>query len=88
MLSVGERSNVYTMNPTRPGFGTSRHWARDIGGWRYSFTLVVMPDGEIRWSVSRYDTPLNEYCGLSEQRRMQFGCYWHPYRDWTFTVGE
>jgi hypothetical protein len=87
-MHVGTRSTGYMMEPTRPGDGTSRSWSRDIGDYRYSFTLVNMPSGEVRWFVSRYDKPISQYeqegSVTPESLRMRFGAYWHPYREWTF----
>lgn len=90
MMHVGTRSEGYTHTPDRAGFGTSRHWSRDIGDWRYSFTLVDMPDGEVRWFVQRYDTPISEYGsdGVPVESRMRFGCYWHPHREWIFKASH
>lgn len=81
-----ERSSVRVMAPDRPGFGTSRHWRRTIGEWVYSFTLVDMPDGEVRWFVRRYDRPVSQHGtdGFPEKNRMQFDCYWNLHRQWTF----
>lgn len=87
-MNVGPRSKGYTLRPSRPDFGTSRAWARNIGDWRYSFTLVNMPSGEVRWFVRRYDTPISQWADrasyTNEEARMKFDCYWHPYRTWTF----
>jgi hypothetical protein len=54
---VGPRSAVRVTEPNRPGNGTSRHWTRTLSGKRYSFTAVLMPSGERRYSVSRFDGP-------------------------------
>lgn len=87
-MRVGARGTIHESKADRPGNGDSRQWSRNIGDWRYSFTLVNMPNGEVRWSVSRYDTPISEWTHrasyTNEQTRLMFGCYWHPYRKWTF----
>jgi hypothetical protein len=84
-MRVGIRSDVYTMKPTSEGNGTSRAWKRQLGHWLFSFTLVNMPNGEIRWFVRRYDTRVELWSTEAEETlRMRFGCYWHPYREWTF----
>lgn len=47
-----------------------------------------MPDGEIRWFVRRYDTPIDKYGSEDsvspESLRMRFDCYWERHREWTF----
>jgi hypothetical protein len=87
-MRVGARGAVHESKADRPGNGDSRRWSRNIGDWRYSFTLVNMPSGEIRWFVTRYDTPISKWADrasyTNEQARLKFGCYWHPYREWTF----
>jgi hypothetical protein len=84
-VEIGTRSKPYVSGPSRPGDGTSRSWKRQLGHWLYSFTLVNMPDGEVRWFVRRYDTRVELWTTKAEEtRRMRFGCYWHPYREWTF----
>ncbi len=69
------RSEIHTRLPDRPGNGTSRSWTRTVGGQTYGFTLVAMPDGEIRWFVVRF----NGYPGGP-----RFGIAWSPHREWTF----
>lgn len=54
---VGPRSAVRVTEPNRPGNGTSRQWTRTLSGKRYGFTAVLMPSGERRYSVSRFDGP-------------------------------
>lgn len=55
LTTVGPRSEILIRQPMRPGDGTSRVWTRVLSGKRYSFTAVLMPSGERRYSVSRYD---------------------------------
>jgi hypothetical protein len=45
---VGTRSEVTSHAADRPGNGSSRTWSREIAGTLYAFTLVTMPDGEVR----------------------------------------
>jgi hypothetical protein len=52
---------------SRPPFGMSRHWQRELGGKLYSFTAVIMPDGERRYVARRF----NGYVGGPK-----FGCAW------------
>jgi hypothetical protein len=46
---------ITTIAPIAPGNGSSRRWTRLIRGRRYSFTAILMPDGERRYSASRLD---------------------------------
>lgn len=55
--TVGPRSAIYVTEPKRSGDGTSRSWTRTLSGKLYSFTAVLMPSGERRYSISRYDGP-------------------------------
>lgn len=55
--SVGPRGAVHVIEAKRLGDGTSRSWTRVLSGKRYSFTAVLMPDGERRYSISRFDGP-------------------------------
>lgn len=68
------RGAVFVSEPDRPGWGTSRRWRRTINGQSYSFNIVTMPSGEVRWFVERYN-------GYPDAR---FGCAWTRYREWTF----
>jgi len=54
-MNVGQRSEVRFHEAPKEGHGTYRTWSREIGENRYSFTAVLMPDGERRYSVSRYN---------------------------------
>lgn len=61
------RSEVRVTPPGLPGNGTSRTWSRVLSGKRYSFCAILMPDGERRYSVQRFDgAPGSE----------GFGCDW------------
>jgi hypothetical protein len=53
--------------PGHKGNGTSFRYQRVIFGALYSFTFVVMPDGETRYFVTRY----NGYVGGPK-----FACAW------------
>jgi hypothetical protein len=66
---MSERSAVYVMEPRMEGFGTSRLWQRTIQGRLYSFTAVLMPNGERRYFASRF----NGYSGGPA-----FACAWDP----------
>lgn len=73
-MYASERSPV-VHTPGTNGHGDTRRWTRLIDGAWFAFTVVTMPDGEIRWVVTRY----NGYVGGP-----QFGCAWSPHRQWTF----
>jgi hypothetical protein len=72
-LSVGTRSEVTSHAADRPGNGSSRTWSREIAGTLYAFTLVTMPDGEVRVFVQRF----NGYVGGT-----RFACAWETVRVW------
>jgi hypothetical protein len=65
--------------------GSTRTWRRTLRGVPHAFTAVLMPDGERRYFVSRY----NGYCddGTAEGRTfgMRFGCAWSPVASWTLS---
>lgn len=65
--NVGPRSKIMEYAALRPGHGTSRTWTRVIYGTLYSFTAVTMPNGERRYSVSKY----NSYVGGTS-----YDCAW------------
>lgn len=69
---MSERSAITEHVPTREGDGTSRMWRRTIQGRQYSFTAVVMPDGERRYFASR----------LQPGKDPRFACYWRPAGEW------
>lgn len=68
-MTVSERSEIRETGPRQEGFGTSRRWTRTIGGQQYSFTAVLMPDGERRYFASKF----NGYSGGP-----RFACAWTP----------
>jgi hypothetical protein len=70
---TGPRSAVHESGPMQPGFGSSRTWTRELNGTLYSFNAVLMPDGERRYFVSRF----NGYVGGPK-----FACAWTPCREW------
>jgi len=73
-FTVGPRSNVVMWEPDREGNGRMLMWSRELNGSLYSFTHVVMPDGEVRWFVKVF----NGYCGGPS-----FACAWDQVRSWT-----
>jgi hypothetical protein len=77
--TTSARSEVQINAPSREGNGTSHVWSRTIDGQLFSFTLVNMPNGEIRWFVSRF----NGYVGGP-----RWGCAWTPHREWIFRTAQ
>jgi hypothetical protein len=77
--TAGPRSEVHTFVPWQEGFGTSRLWRREINGKAYSFNLVTMPSGEIRYFVSVF----NGYSGGP-----RFACAWTTVRQWTIPAPD
>lgn len=66
-----------------------RTWTRIIAGVPYGFTAVIMPGGERRYFVSRY----NGYCadalaaGTTDLATvLAFGCAWSPVHTITVTA--
>jgi hypothetical protein len=76
-FTVGPRGEVHTYTPWQEGHGTSRSWRRTINGARFTFTVVNMPDGEVRWFVDRF----NGYCGGEG-----WACAWNRVRSWTLRL--
>lgn len=73
-VTFGLRSEVRYTPPTRSGLGDSRRWRREINGQLYSFTVVRMPNGDVRLIVSKF----NGYCGGPS-----WGCAWDLHRWYT-----
>lgn len=77
---------VRVMNPTREGDGVMHNWTRILTNRegvkkRYSFTMVVMPTGELRYEVSRLDGEVLPNGGT-------FSCDWTRVRSITFAPGS
>lgn len=70
---MGARSTVRQWPADRPGNGTSRTWARTLGGKDYRFTAVLMPSGERRYFARVF----NGYVGGK-----RYGCAWSPAGQW------
>jgi len=70
---MAARSSIYTPELSEwevaQGCGTSRYWSRTIRGIQYSFTAVLMPNGERRYFARRF----NGYAGGP-----RFACAWTP----------
>lgn len=62
-----EVSSYFDDNARNPGNGVSYYYSRVINGTPYAFTFVLMPNGERRHAVSRY----NGYVGGPK-----FACAW------------
>ena len=52
MNATSDRSAVINHDARKPGHGSTRTWERTIGGRQYSFTAVLMPNGERRYVAS------------------------------------
>lgn len=79
---TGPRSEVVEHAPLREGNGSTRTWSRTLRGVPYRFTAVLMPNGERRYVVRRYNghddgTPEGVRTG------MRFDCAWSPVAFWT-----
>ena len=70
MTTTAPRSEIVTHLPNQDGNGISLRWTRVIAGVLHSFTKVVMPDGELRFSVSRYTGAPDSH--------VKFGHEWKP----------
>lgn len=80
---MGERSEVRVTPPSGAGNGTTRRWTRVLGGKRYSFVAVTMPDGELRYFASVWTgrlTPEGEIDGPN------FANEWRRVLAWTCRV--
>lgn len=75
----GPRSEIYEWPAQREGNGSSRLWSREINGTPYSFTAVLMPNGERRYVVSKF----NGYVGGPK-----FACAWDQIHFITIKPGE
>lgn len=81
-MLIGSRSEIYD-RPTRPeGHGTARHWTRTINGRPYHFVAVLMPDGERRYFVNRYNGYLANPDGTPTPGATKWGCAWSPAHEW------
>lgn len=58
-----------TSRAWQSGFGMSRTWQRDLGGELYSFTAVIMPNGERRYFADRFNGNVSG---------PEYGCAWTP----------
>jgi len=73
-MSTTDRTRIIDHEPMRDGNGSTRTWARTIAGQRYSFTAVLMPDGERRYFAKK----------LRAGKDWRFGSSWQPVLGWTF----
>jgi len=81
-MNIGPRNvSEHVQLPSREGNGTSFYWSRTINDTPYSFTLVLMPSGERRYEVKRY----NGYCiesvragYVTVEQLLRLGCAWSP----------
>jgi hypothetical protein len=68
-IPAGPRTrHIRVWRGSRPErYGMTRSWQRELGGKLYSFSAVIMPDGERRYFANRF----NGYVGGP-----LFGCAW------------
>lgn len=52
--TTAPRGEVRMSFPSGPGRGMTRRWTRVLRGKLYSFTATTMPNGELRYSASRW----------------------------------
>lgn len=80
------REVTVRMSP-REGHGTSYVWSRTFNGVPFWFTFVVMPNGERRYWVTRYNGYGDD--GTPEGRAIgrKFGCAWSPVHNITVKAG-
>lgn len=77
-MVIEPRSQIHVREATRPGNGSSRVWRRTINGRPYGFTAVLMPDGQRRYFVERYNGYLANPDGTPGFNALTFGCAWSP----------
>lgn len=72
-MKITRRARFGAQLPSAPGQGTTFEYRREINGTPYDFTFVVMPDGERRYFVHRYNGYLQD---LNRAQGMKFACAW------------
>jgi hypothetical protein len=75
--STGTRSPVIRYGALREGSGAVRVWVRTIAGVPYRFTAVLMPDGERRYVVNRYNGYGDDGTEGGRETGMRFDCAWN-----------
>lgn len=80
---TGPRSKVTDHAPYREGNGSSRTWTRTLRGVPHGFTAVLMPDGERRYAVRRYNGYGDDGTPEGRSNGMRFGCAWTRVAFWT-----
>lgn len=75
-MPIGVRGPVHESEPDRPDNGKARRWRRTINGTPYGFTVVNMPDGELRLIVRKYNGYGDDGTEEGRARGMRFGCAW------------
>lgn len=79
-MPIGPRSEVTDASGLFHGV-TAVYWTRQINGVPYAFRRIAMPDGEIRFSVQRYNGYGDRAGDASPAARasaMRFACAWSP----------
>lgn len=82
---MNARTEVITRQPSRPGNGVSRVWRRTIGANVYAFTVVNMPDGELRLFAQVYNGYGDDGTEFGRTTGMRFGCAWSRVHDITLS---
>lgn len=77
-MVIGKRGGIFQSNQRGTGHGTSWSWSRTINGKPYSFTFVIMPNGELRWFVEAYNGYGDDGTDWGRAQGMRFGCAWSP----------
>lgn len=72
-MKITRRTLFSAQLPGAPSNGTTFGYRREINGTPYDFTFVVMPDGERRYFVRRYNGYLQD---LNREQGMKFACAW------------
>ncbi|MFE7796980.1 hypothetical protein [Nocardia sp. NPDC057440] len=55
--AFGPRGTITHQPAPMAGHGSTRSWTRRLNGKLFSFIAILMPNGERRYSVARYDGP-------------------------------
>ncbi|MGD9527759.1 hypothetical protein [Pseudonocardia sp.] len=80
---TGPRSEVTHHEPLREGNGSTRTWSRVLRGVPHGFTAVLMPDGERRYAVRKYNGYGDDGTPEGRANGMRFDCAWTQVAFWT-----
>lgn len=76
-MSIGKSSIIHTSENSNGS--VTRRWTREINGTPFSFTVVNMPDGELRLIVKYYNG-YGEDTEVGREVGMKFSCAWDQYK--------